>query len=276
MKQVIIADLDEIVFRPRNKEYGAYVLRKASRRSTLAAFVIGVGVLGMLIGAPLLADWISRQVREAELQLKEAEAKLTEPPPLNKDEKLPEQINEPPPPPPKRSEVQFIPPEVVKHEEAPPEQTIVEVQKLDTMKADISDKNVKGSDDAPPDISLVESKGTGTKPVEVAPPPKEEEPDPNAFIQVEQQPAPVNLDDIKRKIEYPAMCKEAGIQGKVFIRILVNKEGIPEKHIVQKTPHPLLAEECLKHIYNLRFKPGIQAGKPIKVWVSIPFDFKLK
>jgi protein TonB len=275
MQEVILADLDEIVFRPRNKEYGAYVLRKSSRRSTLLALLLGTLLLGVLIGAPLLADWISKQGIGEDIALKEAEATLTEPPPLNEEEKLPEQINEPPPPPPKRSEVQFIPPEVVRHEEAPPDQTIVEVQKLDTMKADIGEKNVKGSDDAPPDISIVESKGTGTKPVEIAPPP-EKDPDPTEFIQVEQQPAPVNLDDIKKKLDYPAMCKEAGIQGKVFIRILVNKEGIPEKHIVQKTPHPLLAEECLKHLYNLRFKPGIQAGKPIKVWVSIPFDFKLK
>ena len=83
------------------------------------------------------------------------------------------------------------------------------------------------------------------------------------------------MDDIKKLIGYPPMAKEAEIEGKVILRVQVNKNGNYVKHIKIKDPHPLLTKAVEDQIHNLKFTPGVQAGKPIKVWVTIPFDFKL-
>jgi protein TonB len=265
------ADLDEIIFRSRNREYGAYDLRRIFPRNMGIAFAAGMSLILLLILATVLSKYLgSGDSDEAEVQ--EVTASLSEPPPL--DDKQPEEIKVEPPPPPLKSEVKFVPPEIVEHEKADPEVKIIEKDSLLEMKADIGSQNVQGDDDAPPNIGYVEEKGTGTAPVEVAP--VEKDPEPDEFVAVEKQPDPVNLADIKKAIVYPPIAKDNGIQGKVFIRMLVNKEGIPEKHIVVKSPHELLTKACVDQIYKLRFTPGIQAGKPIKVWVMIPFDFSLR
>lgn len=106
--------------------------------------------------------------------------------------------------------------------------------------------------------------------------PEEEDPDPTAFIQVEKEPQPTNMDEIKKRIAYPPLAKEAGIQGKVIVRVLVDKEGRYKRHIVLRSPHKLLTEAVEKELPNLTFIPGLSNGQPIKVWVTIPFDFNLK
>jgi protein TonB len=139
------------------------------------------------------------------------------------------------------------------------------------MKVDPGTKNVEGDPNALPVIE--EGTGTGNQPAEVA---EEPEPDINAFVAVEKEPAPVNLDEIKKRIVYPPLLKEAGVQGKVIVRILVGKDGKYIKHQVIKSSHKLFTEAVEKEIQNLEFTPAIQAGKPIKLWVTIPFDFRLQ
>ncbi|MCS7152635.1 MAG: energy transducer TonB [Bacteroidia bacterium] len=50
---------------------------------------------------------------------------------------------------------------------------------------------------------------------------EEPEPDPTAFVLIEKEPVATNLEEIKRRIGYPPLAKEAGIQGKVIVRVLV-------------------------------------------------------
>lgn len=102
----------------------------------------------------------------------------------------------------------------------------------------------------------------------------EESPDLTAFVAVEKEPQPTNIDDIKKRIGYPPRAKEAGIQGKVIVRVLVGENGRYERHVVLRSPHEVLTEAVESELPYLQFSPGIQAGKPIKVWVTIPFDFQ--
>ena len=61
----------------------------------------------------------------------------------------------------------------------------------------------------------------------------------------------------------------------MIVRVLVDKTGKYKKHVVLKDPHPILTKAVEKKLNMLQFTPGIQGGQPIKVWVTIPFDFKL-
>lgn len=103
----------------------------------------------------------------------------------------------------------------------------------------------------------------------------ETDPDPDEFILVEQEPYPLNKDEVKKAIGYPPMAWEAGIEGKVTLRILVGKTGLYERHVVVREEHPTLCREVEKHVSKLRFSPGIKDGHPVKLWLSVPFKFDL-
>lgn len=104
---------------------------------------------------------------------------------------------------------------------------------------------------------------------------KEKELSPNDFVILEKEPLPINLDEVKAAISYPANAKENGIQGKVITRIFIDKAGNYVKHIVIKNPHSDLTNAVVEHLPKLRFTPGMQSGKPLAVWMTIPFDFRL-
>lgn len=107
----------------------------------------------------------------------------------------------------------------------------------------------------------------------------EPDPDPNGFQSVTQLPTAINMDSISKILIYPEDCKNRGVQGKVHIRVLVDREGKPIKHIVRKSPDSLLTAAVVSKIYFIRFSPAIKSNvgikKTLKCWVNIPFDFKL-
>ncbi|MCS7152636.1 MAG: TonB family protein [Bacteroidia bacterium] len=272
MKSVAF-DWDDKLFQNRNKAYGAYFLRKRYVRHTLQALIIAVSGIVIGVAVPFIKSYIEAKLEALrKKEKKQVITELMEPPPIDKKNEPPPPPIDQPPPPPQRAQIKFVPPKVVKEEEAKREETIATIDTL--MKIDPGTKDVQGDPNAIPDIGEIE--GKGTQPVEVVEKQEEPEPDPNAFVAVEKEPVPTNIDDIKKRIGYPPLAKEAGIQGKVIVRVLVGKTGKYEKHVVLKSPHKLLTEAVEKELPNLEFTPGIQAGRPIKVWVTIPFDFQLR
>ncbi len=88
-------------------------------------------------------------------------------------------------------------------------------------------------------------------------------------------PMPVNLNEVKSQFDYPKKAFEAGIEGRVIFKVLIDEDGRYVKHVVVISPHSLLTKESEKHLPKLRFTPAIQKGKALPVWVSVPFDFKI-
>lgn len=84
------------------------------------------------------------------------------------------------------------------------------------------------------------------------------------------------MSDLSSKIAYPKKARDSGIVGRVVFRVLIDERGNYIKHKVMRSPHDMLTEACAKHIHILKFTPGILDGKPIKVWVTVPFDFKIE
>ena len=72
------------------------------------------------------------------------------------------------------------------------------------------------------------------------------------------------------------MAKEAGIEGMVVVRVLVDKQGKYEKHMVLKNPHPILTQAVENKLSKLVFKPAIVTGRPADTWVTLPIKFQLK
>jgi len=259
----IPANLDELVFEGRNKVYGAYRLRKEYERTTLFSFFIAMCVLLTAAISPRLFS--SDEVKIDDF--KGTEVKLEE---WRVEEKKKEEIVEPvvnrTPPPIVRTFV--IPTQV---EADCPENQNTTIPNLDTATGTVGNTNSTGetTGTGEPNFNNNNCMCETEETVEV-------EPDADGgFVLLEQEPIAVNMNELKRLIQYPVEAKEARLKGKVTVRVLVDKEGNYVKHKILKTPHDILTQAVERHLKIIKFTPGIQNGKPIKVWVTIPFDFTL-
>jgi len=97
-------------------------------------------------------------------------------------------------------------------------------------------------------------------------------PSPNEFVPVEIMPEMIH----QETPEYPRLAKQAGITGVVWVKALVDKEGNVRKAMVGKSSGTAsLDDAAVKAAYKNKFKPGIQNGRPVNVWVTYKVIFEL-
>ncbi len=111
------------------------------------------------------------------------------------------------------------------------------------------------------------------------PPPQEKEDmenDPAIYRTVEVMPEPVGgYEAIKKKLIYPELAKENGIQGTVEVEITVDEFGEVTTAEVVKGIGYGCDETARIAVYYTKFKPGLQRGKPVKVQMTVPIEFKI-
>jgi protein TonB len=141
--KILSSDILDLVFEGRNKEYGAYDLRKTYNKRIILAMVITASLMILAILGSVLASSLKStddkdlNIREVTIQDIQQEEDKPEPPP-------------PPPPkppdPPKIEMAKFTPPKIVKDEEVqepPPEQKELEEVKIDVVKQEgIKDEGI--------------------------------------------------------------------------------------------------------------------------------------
>jgi len=97
-------------------------------------------------------------------------------------------------------------------------------------------------------------------------------PAPDDFVPVEIYPEMI----YEYTPPYPRLAEQAGITGRVWVKALVDEEGNVIKSMLGKTSGtPALDEAAVEAAYKNKFKPGIQNGRPVKVWVTYKVDFQL-
>ena len=141
--KILSADILDLIFEDRNKEYGAYNLRKTYNRRITRALIITASIATLAIGGSLLAsNFKSNKDKKVKLQ----EMTLTE---VKQEEE--KKIIPPPPPPPKTEPPkvemkQFTPPVIKKDEEVekpPPPQEELKDAKIDVVNQEgIKDDNI--------------------------------------------------------------------------------------------------------------------------------------
>jgi len=250
-------DFDDIVFEARNKEYGAYRLRKKYNRNVLIGMLIGIIIIATAIITPYLnAKAAENKSRRAERQVEIKMENLDTPN---------EQVAPPPPPPPPPTDVvqqqKYVPPVVV--DSIKPED-VKQLMTADQAQTEVTNKEV----------------------VEVVQQVKEEVQEADAevtpFVVVEEMPMFPGgdvelLKYIAEHTQYPEVAKENNIQGKVIIRFCVTSKGGVSQVSVLKGVDPELDKEAIRVVNTLpTFKPGKQGGKPVPVWYMVPITFTLK
>ena len=83
------------------------------------------------------------------------------------------------------------------------------------------------------------------------------------------------MEALQKSVSYPLMAKEAGIEGRVIVRFVVDKSGDVTNPKVVRGVHRMLNEAALEAVKQQEFKPGQQDGAPVKVQMSVPVTFQL-
>ncbi|WP_438945027.1 energy transducer TonB [Sediminibacterium sp.] len=253
------ADILDIIFDGRNKEYGAYDLRKTYNKRMVKALVGTILIILLAVLGNLLANSTSSSkpeliVQDVSLENVQQEEKKPEPPP-------------PPPPPkqepPKVEITKFTPPKIVKDEEVKEEDEIKEVEKLEDTK--IGTINQEGAKDegivAPP----VES-GTG-----VVEAPKKEE-DYDKIFTVVQIPAefpgglPAWAKYLERNLNRDLPVENGAPPGKytVVVSFIVAKDGSISDVVAENDPGYGTKNEAVRVITRgPKWKPAVQNGRNV-------------
>ncbi|MBI2430346.1 MAG: TonB family protein, partial [Ignavibacteriales bacterium] len=74
---------------------------------------------------------------------------------------------------------------------------------------------------------------------------------------------------------YPKEAREKGIEGVVYVKMLVNEKGVVEKAVVEQSDAEVFNKSSIDAAMKWRFKPALQKGTPVSTWVVLPFKFKL-
>ncbi|MBN1398292.1 MAG: energy transducer TonB [Bacteroidetes bacterium] len=97
------------------------------------------------------------------------------------------------------------------------------------------------------------------------------DPLPGVFVAAEVPP-----EIILRKIpEYPDIAKRTSLEGSVVVNVLIDKNGTVKKAQVIKSNNDIFNESALAAAYKWVFKPALMQGKPVAVWMAIPFRFSI-
>ncbi len=248
---------NNVVFANHNKLYGAFTLRRDYNKRLGLALALAIGVFVFAVGAPYIItklgggdDVVETKKKIVDVNLELFEEQPEEPPPP------PEVI---PPPQPQIETVQFVAVEAADEpvEEPPPTQN-------DLTETTAGQSTQEGQNiDAPP-----------------PPPPVEEETFDLAAVQ-EQPEFPGGMEEMYKFLsklqKYPDMEADAGIQGKVYVEFVVEKDGRITETKVKKGVSDGLDKEALRLVKAMpNWNPGKMNGKAVKVRFVLPVKFTLK
>ncbi len=77
------------------------------------------------------------------------------------------------------------------------------------------------------------------------------------------------------KPDYPALARQAQLEGTVLVKVLVGPDGKVVDAVVIKGAHPLLERAALAAARRCVFKPARQREIPVKAWIALPYNFRL-
>ena len=78
------------------------------------------------------------------------------------------------------------------------------------------------------------------------------------------------MQDLRKRLDYPSLVREAGIDGTVHVSFEVTQDGTPRSVRISKGVHPALDAEAKAAVQSLSFKPP--SNGPREVTLPIRFD----
>jgi protein TonB len=252
-------DLDEITFENRNREYGAYFLRKKYNVSIIISMIIGSFILCGFVIIPFINTISGKHevTQHREIHIIEVKMDKMEPP---KDIYIPPAP--PTPPPQSQVNIKYVAPTVV--DSVPPVQKAMPTV-ADVLASTPKDTSLVAVAGGSGDNLLIGQKGDDT-----------DEP----FMLVEVPPTfkGGGLEEfrnwVQKRTVYPAAAQDNGIQGKVYLSFIVERDGSVSNVKIVKGVDKLLDDEAIKAIMGSpKWTPGLQRGRPVRVRFTINLVF---
>ena len=267
----------DMVFDGKNKSYGAFQLRKGTSGRNIKSLIILV-IAAALVGGFLA--WKVIEQKQAEQQAAYMEAlELSK---LQKEAKKQEkkEVVKPKVEPKKeipvaRQTQKFTAPVIKKDELVKEENQIKQMDKLDDKVA-VGTENHEGTKDR--NVEAVRNDIA----VNTPPPAPKEEVTNKVFDVVEVMPSfpggqGALMSYISSHVKYPVVAQENGVQGRVTVSFVVERDGsITDVHVVRSVD-PSLDREAARVVSTMpNWQPGKQNGSAVRVKFNVPVQFKLQ
>lgn len=251
---------DDLLFEGRNKDYGAYQLRKKYNSVMVAGIILAVLIVSFLVILPFALTPHSDKVLTGGISYVRVQMENLNPPP--------DEIYVPPPPPAAASRiseaVKYVPPVVV--------DSVLPIEKSQTATDEFLVQSNSDND------NLVQGNGTGDEAFTGQTGTETDEP----FFLVEVMPSFKGGDInkfrewVQRRTNYPQAAIDNRIQGRVFLTFIVESDGAVSNVTVVKGVDPLIDNEAVRAIQSSpKWSPGLQRGQAVRVRYSMWLSFTL-
>lgn len=263
----------DLVFEGKNHSYGAYRLRKNTGKRNLASIIIvlvAIVVIMAAVWAKIAIEnampkkvAITTDVELSQLaKKKEAKVERKEPVKIEMEQKVVEKV---------KSSVKFTAPVIKKDEDVAPEDELKSQDDLAKTAVAIGSFDVKGNDEAAGEVLKAKEVIAQEKPVEE-----------KVFDFVEQMPQfpggdAALFEYLSTHIKYPTIAEENGVQGRVIVTFVVERDGSITDVKVVKSVDPSLDKEASRVVAGMpKWIPGKQNGSAVRVKYTVPVTFRLK
>lgn len=263
----------DLVFEGKNKSYGAYSLRKSTGRRNVKAMVIVfatiVAIMFAVWAKVVIENAMPKKVAvETDVELsklaqkKEAKVERKEPVKVEQEQKVVEKV---------KSSVKFTAPVIKKDEDVKPEDELKSQDDLAKTATAIGSFDVKGNDEAEGEVLKAKEVIVQEKPVEE-----------KVFDVVEQMPQfpggdAALFEYLSKNIKYPTIAEENGVQGRVIVTFVVERDGSITDVKVVKSVDPSLDKEAARVVKSMpHWIPGKQNGSAVRVKYTVPVTFRLQ
>lgn len=272
INKILSSDILDILFEGRNKQYGAYDLRKTyNKRLTKALLLTAALALLIFLSTVFANAFKKKETNQLDvLDTQMAELKKETPPPPAPPPPPPPKA----PPPPEINQVKFTPPKIVKDEEVKPEEKIEEI-KEDQV---ISTKTVESENKEQIVQAPVEDKGTQVAVV------KEADDENKIFNKVEVEAAFPGGEAAWRNYLQKTLNGNVPVDNgagegtyTVIVKFVVSKDGSLSDVNCENDPGFGMCQEAVRVIKKTKnWTPAIQNGRNVNAYRRQPITFQVE
>ena len=268
----------DMVFAGKNQEYGAYQLRKGTSKRNITALLILLITAGLIGGVLAYKVHMQKLDEERQAYMEQLElSKLQEQAKKEKKEdpvikakiepkKVVEQV---------RETQKFTAPEIKKDELVNEENMVKDQADLDEKVA-VGTKDQEGTKDRT-DVAIRNDIAVNTNESE-----EKKEVANKVFDVVEQMPSfpggnEALMKFLSENVKYPVVAQENGVQGRVVVSFVVERDGSITDVKVVRSVDPSLDKEATRVVKSMpNWIPGKQNGAAVRVKYNVPVSFRLQ
>ncbi len=271
---LISLEWTDLVFEGRNQAYGAYQLRKGtSKRNIWSIIIVALAAVLLYLGLTLHRMAAANRTVEntqaielTNLESKKKEAKVEKKEQIKVEpEKTVERV---------KSSVKFTAP-VIKKDNLVKEEDEIKLDEIEKSNKAIGALTVEGNDEVGGEVLQLREQIAAPEP----PKPAEEN---KVHDFVEQMPSfpggmGALMSWLSQNIKYPVIAAENGVEGRVIVQFVVEKDGSITDVKIAKSVDPSLDKEATRVVSSMpHWIAGRQNGNPVRVKYTVPVTFKLQ